>query len=196
MDEGWFYFARGTNWGPVTLDVLIQTLLATSDPGGIQVWHPQIGQWRAAGSVPEIRQRLPQSVSLESVERMARLYRRLVLLVGAQILLGCLAQVPAATQEDTVVVGLLVILLTLPLLGVLVANAVTAYQLTSQLQLGLPILWAFGMFIPCISIVILLVLSMKAQEWCRRYGIKVGLLGPTKESMEAFRQSMLTSKFD
>jgi hypothetical protein len=82
------------------------------------------------------------------------------------------------------------------LLGVLVATAVTAYQLTSAMGSGPPIAWAIAMFLPCVSIIVLLVLSSKAQSWCKRYGVKVGLLGPTKESIEELRRRLMTSHFD
>jgi hypothetical protein len=51
------------------------------------------------------------------------------------------------------------------------------------------------MFLPCINIIGLLVLSSKAQAWCRQYGIKVGFFGPTKESIEELRRRGLTSDF-
>jgi hypothetical protein len=52
------------------------------------------------------------------------------------------------------------------------------------------------MFLPCVSIIVLLVLSSKAQSWCKRYGVKVGLLGPTQESIEELRRRLMTSHFD
>jgi hypothetical protein len=52
------------------------------------------------------------------------------------------------------------------------------------------------MFLPCINILTLLVLSSKAQSWCRRYGIRVGFLGPTKESIEELRRRVMTSPFE
>jgi hypothetical protein len=81
------------------------------------------------------------------------------------------------------------------LLVLLVVIAVTAYKLTRHLGEGLPVLWAIAMFLPCINIIGLLVLSSKAQAWCRQYGIKVGFFGPTKESIEELRRRGVTSDF-
>ncbi|HEY4595077.1 MAG TPA: hypothetical protein VIJ02_01650, partial [Thermoanaerobaculia bacterium] len=95
-----------------------------------------------------------------------------------------------------VVVGLLAIVI---LIAVIVAEVVivgTAYKLARRLGSGTPVLWAVAMFIPCINILTLLALSSKATSWCRRHGIKVGLLGPTKESIEEIRRSSVTSAFD
>jgi hypothetical protein len=77
------------------------------------------------------------------------------------------------------------------LLVVLVAIAVTAYQLTLLMVEGSPVLWAIAMFLPCLNVLMLLVLSSKAQDWCRRYGVKVGFLGPTQESIEELRRKAL-----
>jgi hypothetical protein len=52
------------------------------------------------------------------------------------------------------------------------------------------------MFLPCINILVLLVLSSKAQAWCQRYGLRVGFLGPTKESIEELRRRLMTSSFE
>lgn len=81
-------------------------------------------------------------------------------------------------------------------IGLLVALAFTAYKLTSLLDAGVPILWALAMFIPCVNLITLMVLSSKAQIWCQRYGIQVGLLGPTKESIEDLRRRLATSAFE
>jgi hypothetical protein len=157
-----------------------------------------MADWQEEGVAPEIREPLPPQPSglaiVENAETIARLYRRLVLLVGTQILLGVL-QLPLAAMRVPGV-GLLLALLPFVLLGVLVATSVTAYQLTSAMGSGPPIAWAIAMFLPCVSIIVLLVLSSKAQSWCKRYGVKVGLLGPTKESIEELRRRLMTSPFD
>jgi hypothetical protein len=157
-----------------------------------------MADWQEEGSVPEIREPLPPQPSglaiVENAETIARLYRRLVLLVGTQILLGVL-QLPLAPMRVPGV-GLLLALFPFALLGVLVATAVTAYQLTGAMGSGPPIVWAIAMFLPCANIIVLLVLSSKAQSWCKRYGVKVGLLGPTRESIEELRRRLMTSHFD
>ena len=131
-------------------------------------------------------------IPFETAEAIARLYRRLVLLVGLQILLS-IAQLPL--QQSSGLWILVLALITLVLLGTIVAIVVTAYQLTRHLASGWPIVSAIAMLIPCINILTLLVISSRAQSWCRRYGIKVGLLGPSKESIEELRRRMLTADF-
>jgi hypothetical protein len=135
------------------------------------------------------------AVPLDTAEAIAKLYRRLVLLVGLQILLGFFAQTLPA-MGNSAVTGLLAIVVLIALLCTLAMLAVTAYKLTEHLGAGTPILWAIAMFLPCINIITLLVLSSKAQTWCRQYGIKVGFLGPTTESIEEVRRRAVTSKFE
>lgn len=149
--------------------------------------------------VPEIRDGLPPSVSstvpiADNAETIAKLYRRLVLLVGLQILLGILpAPGPGKLLPGGEPAWLRLRLVVLTVLG---ATAVTAYKLASHLEASAALAWAIAMFLPCINIFVLLVLSSKAQSWCQRYGIKVGLLGPTQQSVEELGQRILTSPFD
>ena len=133
------------------------------------------------------------SIPFAAAEAIAGLYRRLVLLVGLQVLLGLLQ---VRLDQATPAAGLLSLLISVVLIGTLVAIAVTTYKLTGHLGEGLPILWAVAMFIPCANILGLLVLSSKAQRWCKQYGIKVGLLGPTKKSIEEVRRRTLTAEFE
>ena len=212
MESLWFYAAEGDRPGPVPLEQLVPALLAAPEPRRVLVWREGMADWSEAGSLPEISGRLPpprppappvppydqagRLAALDDAVTMARFYRRLVLLVGAQILLG-LFQLPlqaATSHEGALIVILLVVVL--GSLGLLVAIAVTAYQLSSHLRESVPLLWAIVMFLPCLNIIGLLVLSAKAQSWCSRYGLKVGLLGPTQESIEDLRRRLMTSHFE
>lgn len=203
MDAIWFYQDGDQRRGPVTVEQLLAALAGASDPRQVLVWHAGLTGWAAAGSVPEISQQLPpplppsapydprfRPLPVEEVEGVARLYRRLVLLVGVQLLLPAvqvpLSEVPEIYKAQAGLAALGVVI------AVLVAIAVTAYQLTLLMGGdGSPILWAIAMFLPCLNILVLLVLSSKAQDWCRRYGIKVGFLGPTRESIEELRRRAL-----
>lgn len=200
METQWFYGAGGQQRGPVPLEELIRALLAGPGPRGVPVWHEGMTGWQAAGSIPEIREWLPppvpsSPVPLADAEAIAKLYRRLVLLIGLQILLG-FVQVPMSETVPSPAVSFLAVAVFLVLLGVVGATVVTTYKLAGHLGGGAPLAWAIAMFLPCINIIVLLVLSSKAQAWCQRYGIKVGLLGPTKQSIEELRQRILTSPFD
>jgi hypothetical protein len=140
---------------------------------------------------PGVRGRL---AIVENAEAIARLYRRLVLLVGVQLLLSFL-RAPMVMAAPSAAVPLSVVFILL-FVGSAVALAATAYTLTDHLGAGIPILWTVAMVLPCINIVVLLVLSSKAQAWCKRYGVKVGLLGPTKASIEDLRRRMITLPFE
>lgn len=136
---------------------------------------------------------------LDQAEAIAKQYRRLVTLVGLQLLLGCLIRVPvaaAAGAEPSLGASLFLLGLALVYLVIVVALVGSAYRLASHLGEGVPVLWAAAMFLPCINIIVLLVLSSKAQAWCRQYGIQVGLLGPTKQSIEELRRNRWGSEFD
>jgi hypothetical protein len=206
MDTVWFYLDGEQRHGPVALKELVAALLANPNPHRVRVWRAGWAEWQSAGSVPEIREKLPppdpasqshedalRSVPFKDAEAIARLYRRLVLLVGLQLVLG-FGQLPARTAPSPAT-NLLSLLVAPVLLVLLVVIAVTAYKLTRHLGEGLPVLWAIAMFLPCINIIGLLVLSSKAQAWCRQYGIKVGFFGPTKESIEELRRRGVTSDF-
>lgn len=133
---------------------------------------------------------------VQNAEVIARLYRRLVILVGLQLVSALTVQALAAAPfAGSFLVAVVADLL---VFGTLIALPVTAYQLTSQMKEGSrsPILWAVMMLLPCVNILSLLILSSRAQAWCRLYGIKVGFFGPTRESIEDLRRRIVTSHFD
>lgn len=208
MDPQWFYLDGEQRRGPMTFAELIRTLLEAPAPHSVLVWHDGLAGWQVAGSIPEIRGSLPppnpslppgspviSPIPFADAEAIARLYRRLVLLVGLQILLS-VPQLLLQEATPSLGVGLVGVVVFLVLLGILVAMVATTYKLARVLGAGLPILWAIAMFVPCLNILMLLALSSRAQTWCQRYGIKVGLLGPTKESIEEVRRRALSSAFD
>ncbi len=225
MDGPWFYGDAGQALGPVSLDELLGRLFAMPNPHGVLVWREGQGDWKEAGSVGEISSRLPPPLSgtpgmsgaprmpgarppfaanpaamaarlrpVEDAEVIARLYRRLVLLVGSQILLVVFNTAIEGLPESLKVTFQVVLLLVMLAVGV--AVLATAYQLSARLDSGPPILWTIGMFFPCFNLLVLLALSLVAQSWCKRHGIKVGFLGPSRESIEELRRSLSTSAFD
>lgn len=153
---------------------------------------------RAAPPPPPVLspQTVSAPVSYETAERVAKLYRRLVVLIGLQILLGGLRLPLVAASDPSGAMMALLLLLFAADLVVLVMAISTTYRLARLLGEGVPALWAAAMFLPCINIIMLLVLSSRAQAWCRRHGIKVGLLGPTRESIEELKRRGDTSHFD
>jgi hypothetical protein len=208
METQWFYLEEGRRHGPVGFEELVNALLLAPSPHAVPVWREGMAEWMQAGYVPELSQRLPPAypvpesqaggwpAPLEDAEAIARLYRRLVLLVGAQLVVGCFFRVPSTEAELSQGTALLALLLTPVVIGLGIAMVVTTYKLARHLGSDLAVLWAVAMFIPCINILVLLALSAKAQSWCRRYGIKVGLFGPTQESIEEIRRRGVTSTFE
>ncbi len=138
-----------------------------------------------------------ETVPLSRIEAVARLYKRLVPLVGLQIVVG-LFRIPQMSDDasPSQEAGPLAFVTSLVLLSLLVWISITAYGLTRQLGGGLPILWAIAMFFPCLNIIAFLALSSTSRAWCQRYGIKVGLFGPTEESIEEIRQRAKSEAFD
>jgi hypothetical protein len=120
-------------------------------------------------------------------------------MVGLQILIYIL-RYPLAfalgLANARVLLGLVAVVNLLVLLVVSVLIAVAAYRLSEHLDIGPPILWAIAMFLPCLNIIFLLILSAKAQTWCRQYGIAVGFLGPSKESIEEIRRRSVGADFE
>ncbi|MFL6262020.1 MAG: hypothetical protein ACJ76Y_20165 [Thermoanaerobaculia bacterium] len=165
-------------------------------PAEIQARLPRLQEnvTRAANARAALTGKVEPYVADEA-EAIAKLYRRLVLLVGAQLLLGFLLNMlPAA--RGSAAAGLVALLAFPVALVISIFIAITAYKLANRLQASVPILWAVAMFVPCVNIITLLALSSNATSWCRRHGIKVGFFGPTKESIEEIRRSSVTSAFD
>lgn len=209
MENSWFYLEAGERRGPVAVEELVGALLRSPDPRAVLVWNEEMADWREAGAVPEIDRKLPpprpvvqmvppqpaaSPIPFDQAENIARYYRRLVLLVGAQLLLGFLQNALVAVPNQGAAVILVIMLILLIVVAVLLVT--TAYHLSKNMGESVPILWAIAMFVPCVNIIVLLILSSKAQSWCRRYGIRVGFLGPSKESIEELRQRGAASHFE
>lgn len=127
---------------------------------------------------------MPEPIAdFQRLRSLATTYRRLVLLVGLQLLLGALNNGLAAgaeTATERVVIGLVVLAIALGMATIL---AVNGFRLAALLGLTAPVAWAVGMFVPLINIIVLLTLSSRAQATCRRHGVKVGFLGPHKKDL-------------
>ena len=195
MNTMWFYERNGRK-GPVDTAELIRALCDAQDPRRVKLWREGLATWVEAGSIEEISARLPPpltsrsgtafvaetpTVPIDRIETVAASYRMLVLLVGAQLLAGVVMQLIADP-----VVGLLLLLV---LLVIAVMMAVSAYRLMDGLGSAVPVLWAVAIFIPLLNLLVLAAISSRAQSWCKRYGIKVGFLGPTPASLERVRES-------
>jgi hypothetical protein len=127
--------------------------------------------------------------NVEAIVEGARRYRTLVLLVGAQILAVVLMPfvIGLAALMPEAVFGFLALgfLLAMGVLGVW--TMVSVYRVADAIDAGSPVLWVVLQFIPLVSLISLLVLSSKAQTWCRHHGVDVGFLGPTETSLARLR---------
>jgi hypothetical protein len=121
-------------------------------------------------------------------EAVARYFRRLILLVGLSIVLSFSINILGILAAEAGVVAALVLFATAVAFAVGLLSVITAYQLSSRLGSRVAVLWALGMLIPVLSFILLIALSIKTIAWFRARGIDVGLLGPTKESMDRLRR--------
>ncbi len=67
-------------------------------------------------------------------------------------------------------------------LGLLVFMIISVIKLTKALNLS-AVIYAILMFVPCVSLIVLLILNGKATERLKQAGIKVGLLGADPNSI-------------
>lgn len=58
------------------------------------------------------------------------------------------------------------------------------YRLAAALNAGSPILWAIGMIVPMLNLVLLLILSLKAGTAIQRAGFSVGFFGARIKEIE------------
>ena len=101
--------------------------------------------------------------------RVAADYRALVVLVGVTLATAILP------REIGMPIGVMSIGL----------SAFYGYRLAQALYLSNPGGWALGFFIPGVHLVTLLALSSRASRFCRLHGLRIGLLGPSRQAIEA-----------
>jgi hypothetical protein len=132
---------------------------------------------------------------MRTIEAVAAAYRGMVVWFGFGLLacLGYLAVRGLGTGERStafvlVALGSVTLILQLVQWGCTVVMLVYVYRLTTALGSSAPWAWVIGMFIPLLSLILLVVLSTNATGWLRRQGLAVGLLGPGPASLEALRR--------
>ena len=121
----------------------------------------------------------------EQIYRVALAYRRVFVWFG----LGALANIaaviftaPAAPPVDpSEGISGIVYLVALPFQILMLINV---YRLAQAMEKPAAFLWVIAMFVPCVSLICLLVLSSQANQWLSARGVKVGLLGPNPRTLE------------
>lgn len=201
MDGEWYYLERGKRQGPVDFPALLKALLSVPNPLTVRVWREGLSDWQPASAVRELAAKLPpplpsvsahtdpSTISRVEAAKTASLYRRLVLLVGAHYMVVFLL-IPIVAIADSSTAGSSSIPLMLALATVFVifvTTIATSHQLVSRLGASQPLLWSLGMLVPWINLVVIWKVSSLATAWCRRFGIQMGFLGPTKASLAQLR---------
>ena len=197
-DAVWFYAEGEAHKGPLDLAALLDVLRASPDPRLVLVWHEGMSNWERAGAQPALERHLPArerrdvvvppipaaardaaapARPSDEVRAVAMFYRRLILLLGAHVLMaitrrGTLAAVPYGGE---LFFGATWVIFAAALF-VLVVH--TTYKLADGMRLPLPLAWVLATMIPFVTLVVLLVISYKARRWCERHGLEMGLLGP------------------
>jgi GYF domain 2 len=78
----------------------------------------------------------------------------------------------------------------IPLLGLPLVLAIVAFQIYALYTLGtalrLPLVWLMcvGMFVPCVSLIILVVVSAKASTILKAAGVRVGIMGGNADDIK------------
>jgi hypothetical protein len=104
------------------------------------------------------------------VQVLARAYKSLVSWFGVQLLIEIFS--------SSVPPGPLKGLVSLALLASIVPLTIFAYRTAKALGSSLAAVWAVAMFVPCVNVITLLVLSSRATSACRQRNIPVGFFGP------------------
>jgi hypothetical protein len=123
------------------------------------------------------------TVSQEDLRRLrdvASAYKRVILLVALEWVCGGFANSQTARAGGG---GPLPILLGLAAFAAACGLVVFGYRLAKALELPVPVLWAIGVVIPVLNLIVLLILSRTAQAACRKHGVKVGLVGPDEADL-------------
>ena len=141
--------------------------------------------------IPRAAAQVVATGNVDMVEDGALEYRRLVGLigVGALLSLGSRALHWSIRGEAPGSVLAISLLTFGVLLAVGVLSAKAAYRVALAVDARLAAAYAVGCFVPGIGILTLLALSSRASDWARRHGLEMGLLGPTRQSLDALRRA-------
>jgi hypothetical protein len=125
--------------------------------------------------------------TFDEAERVARLYRRFVLLIAVQWI--PLFLLVAGPPRGSVVAGEASLVLLGAFGFALVMTPITGYRLLKRLEVDSPGRLAGLMYWPLFSLFSLFVIAGQARQWGQRRGVAMGVAGPTRHALERLRQS-------
>lgn len=174
--------------------MVVAGMLAPTDfiwTKGMTAWQPISAVLPDVGATPASPP-LPvgQGAERERLRAIAVNQRALNWLFLGALLLPCLFVPLAGLMQvmkagaGEVLAGLLAFVMCLLLLVGFVFLCVKVYRLARALKTSLPpVLFVIGVFVPCISYIILLSLSLMASSALRQAGLQVGLMGADPDSI-------------
>jgi len=112
-----------------------------------------------------------------NIPELSVAYRKLVLWVGTQLVIGVILRVLLRSVQPplAVIVALATLIFALTSAAAL---AIYAYRTAKALGSFVGVLWGLAMVVPLVNLATLLLLSSKATRACRAAGVRVGFLGP------------------
>lgn len=116
--------------------------------------------------------------SRDQFRRVAQKQRMVIFALLAYILVYVLA---IAVAQHSPLAGVIVLVIAL---GVAIFALVSIVALALEIaSLPVAIVCAILMFVPCVSLIVLLVINQKATSYLQQHGIKVGFLGVDPKSI-------------
>jgi len=100
-----------------------------------------------------------------------------VVYIGGRILSGALG--------DSAIGSIITLVSVVALLALSVLQAMAGYRIAVELRSPSPALVAIGMFVPCVSLFVLLSLNGKATKTLQAAGLRVGFMGVSKDDFDA-----------
>lgn len=120
----------------------------------------------------------------ENLRNVATYHRYVIFCILANIAVWVVGKLAldqfAGNEGGTIVARLAVIVVAIV---VVIETMSCVFKLSSALKTGTAGFNAFAMIIPCLSIIVLLILSQQATNYLKQRGIKVGILGANPASI-------------
>ena len=114
----------------------------------------------------------PSTTSKDRLRRVAKYQRAVILAIVANLVLNIVAM---ASREFPPAALLMLLFLMLCIVAIMIASV---FFLSRELySIGIAVFCALLMFIPCVSLITLLIVNQKATTFLQQNGLKVGFFG-------------------